>query len=758
MKSEKLSIRPYARLLTMLGDQLIKNERIALVELIKNAYDADADSVEVRFENFDEDMSIEDCSSIVIKDDGCGMTPEKIKDSWMNPADPKKYIDKERGKRKTHEKKRIIQGEKGIGRFSVLKLGKSITITTRSEGSEFESVLKYDFTEFDDEFTSKNDEQKDIFLDEIEIDYSEVTPPKLITESRGTVIEIRELKGRWDRDVIDRLRRDISGLTDPVSRIIDREATDNFRISVFCNGEPEPVEDENAEYLKRLVEDKAVLKIQGEFNSEQNAFIFREGENGQKEHVSLEGSKIKGLSIWQKEFKYRGSGYIQPTLPGLSIQQTEFNARRKRQKAGYAYQCGSFKFHFFIFDFSRGISEKYELKQSEKRMLKDYRIYLYRDNVRVYPYGDPDDDWLNIDVRRGTARAGDFFSNDQIVGWIDISQEENPNLRDKTNREGLIEKGNAVLDFKFLIPTFLSYIKQYHYSRYKEKGKDRNTVDLAQSEIVSKHLSDLKGDLEKKGDRPSVSKVKRIEKDYKKEKSYLVQRAEITEDLAGVGLSVEMTSHDIMLMIARADDIAKQLSRLSKNSADNEIRQRSDMLVGILSQVTDSMRDVQSLFKSAKRRKKALRIEPVLDKIFQIYKSLLEKKDVRYRKVVSPGSPLVADTNDGVVMQVLINLFDNASYWFDTVDRTEKEILVTLNGPQGELVFSDNGPGIDEQDLPYIFQPFYSGKGQEGRGLGLYIARQLLQRHDYAISIAEDRRKELPGANFVINFVREDSQ
>ena len=758
MSSEKLSIRPYARLLTMLGDQLIKNERIALVELIKNAYDADADFVEVRFENFDEDMSINASSSIVIKDDGCGMTPEKIKSSWMNPADPSKYIGKNEGKRKTHEKGRVIQGEKGIGRFAILKLGKSITVTTRSEGAEFESVLKYDFTEFDEEFTSRNDEQKKIFLDEIKIDYIETTPPSLITEPRGTIIEIRELKGRWDRNIIDKLRRDVSGLTDPVSRIIDRKATDDFRISVFCNGEPEPVEDKNAEHLKRLIEDKAVLKIEGEFDSEKNAFMFREGENKETEQVSLEDSKIKGLWIWQREFGDRGGRYTQPVLPGMNVQPKEVRGRRSRRKPGSGYECGSFRFYFYIFDFSRGISEKYELKQSEKDMLKDYRVYLYRDDVRVYPYGDPDDDWLNIDVTRGTGRAGNFFSNDQIVGWIDISQEHNPDLRDKTNREGLIEKGNAVSDFKFLIPTFLSYIKQYHYSRYKQKGKDRNVVDLARNEIVSRQLSHLKEDFKKKGNKAAAREVGKIEKDYERERDYLVQRAEITEDLAGVGLSVEMTSHDIMLMIARADDIAKQLSRLSENSGDSEIRQRSDMLVGVLAQVTDSMRDVQSLFRSAKRRKKALRIEPVLDKIFQIYKSLLEKEGIRYRKVVSPGSPLVADTNDGVVMQVLINLFDNASYWLGTVDHEGKEILVTLDGPQGELVFSDNGPGIDKEDLPYIFEAFYSGKGREGRGLGLYIARQLLQRHDYTISAAENRRKKLPGANFVVSFTKEDSQ
>ena len=137
MSLEKLSIRPYARLLTMLGDQLIKNEKIALVELIKNAYDADADSVEVRFEDFNDDMSFNECSSIVVKDNGCGMTPEDIRNSWMNPATPKKYIEKKEGKERTPDKKRIIQGEKGIGRFAVLKLGKMITITTRPVNSEF---------------------------------------------------------------------------------------------------------------------------------------------------------------------------------------------------------------------------------------------------------------------------------------------------------------------------------------------------------------------------------------------------------------------------------------------------------------------------------------------------------------------------------------------------------------------------------------------------------------------------------------------
>ena len=125
MKQEKLPIRPYARLLTMLGDQLIRNERTALVELIKNSYDADADWVRVSFEVFNDDMSANEKSIIKIQDNGCGMSPEDIRTAWMNPATPRKYLKKQHAKNKTPKKKRIIQGEKGIGRFCHLQARQS---------------------------------------------------------------------------------------------------------------------------------------------------------------------------------------------------------------------------------------------------------------------------------------------------------------------------------------------------------------------------------------------------------------------------------------------------------------------------------------------------------------------------------------------------------------------------------------------------------------------------------------------------------
>src|SRR6266853_6065390 len=128
-QSKTLHFEPYARLLTMLGDQLIKNERIALIEIIKNAYDADASWVKVTFSGFGDLFELRSDSKIVIEDDGVGMSRSVVEDHWVNPATPVKKLSKT--EKDVTDKGRKIQGEKGIGRFALLKLGRSLSITTR---------------------------------------------------------------------------------------------------------------------------------------------------------------------------------------------------------------------------------------------------------------------------------------------------------------------------------------------------------------------------------------------------------------------------------------------------------------------------------------------------------------------------------------------------------------------------------------------------------------------------------------------------
>ena len=740
MKPEVLQIRPYARLLTMLGDQLIKNERIALVELIKNAYDADANRVEVRFESFRDDMTHDANSRIVVRDDGVGMSPEIVRTRWMNPAGPHKYLDKQKGKERSPNKNRVIQGEKGIGRFAVLKLGKVITVTTRQRSADSEMVLTYDFSRFDDDFVSEDGHSKDIFLDEIKIDCRQSAPKQLPgADGHGTVIEVRNLKGDWSDEIVSQLCRDVSNLTDPVSRLTRRETDDAFEIAIFRNGEPWPVSSDEAESLRALIEDKAVLNISGCFRSSESRFAFQIDNDSVE--VALRDSKITGLWVWRQRHG-RASGNLHGQISMFVPRETD-------------YTCGDFAFQFYVFDFARGIDGRYMLTQAEKDQLKGHRVYLYRDNVRVYPYGDPDDDWLNIDVTRGTGRAGNFFSNDQLIGWIEITQKDNPNLRDKTNREGLIETGGAARDLVFLVQLFLSYVKQYPFARYQQRQQRRNTARTVRDDAVTRNLADLQKNVEKSKNEVLARQVVNVSSSYEQERAYLVQRAETTEDLAGVGLSVEMASHDIMLLVHRAREVARGLSQ-SAGSEGSKVREQAEVLLRMLQQITDSMKEVQVLFKSSRRRRAVLQVEPILERIHKLYKALLQQRNIRYQNVTVGESPLVANTTDGVIMQVLVNLFDNACYWLEAVGPAKREICVTTDGKQGRMIFSDSGPGIDSDDLPYIFEPFYSGKGQSGRGLGLYIARQLLERHGYRIEVGNDRQRVLQGANFVVSFVQEE--
>ena len=244
---------------------------------------------------------------------------------------------------------------------------------------------------------------------------------------------------------------------------------------------------------------------------------------------------------------------------------------------------------------------------------------------------------------------------------------------------------------------------------------------------------------------------------YKTEQAFYENRLDSTEDLAAVGLSVETASHDMSMMLNKGIDAIDQLVEDIDGGilSDEQIESELHSIRGIFSFVRDRMGDIQLLFKSSKQRRRNIRFTDLLEKVEKIYSRTLKRENINYN-VVKIGSPIIAKCTDAVILQLLINLFDNAIYWLGMPDMAEKQITITLDGNNQQVIFSDNGPGIRDDDKPFIFEAFYSGK-EDGRGLGLYIARQLLQRMGYSISLAEiDSEKVLPGANFVINFVKSD--
>ena len=734
-------IKPYARLITMLGDQLIKNEVIALIELIKNSYDADANFVKVDFVNFNDDFSINSDSKIIIEDDGCGMNVSILEEHWLNPATPVKL--KRKKDKKTTGKGRILQGEKGIGRFAIFKLGRNIKLTTRrqkkdgngnfiNEGESLESVLTYNFSEYDDDFLSQNGKEKPLFLEDLKVVYEERKPELIINEddgiisrkSYGTIIEISDLKSTWSVSKIAKIQKDVGKL----QPIFAQDNKSDFSVLILKDGEIPEIVDDYKSKLFKLLEEKPVFKItNGKYFTKNNEIEFEL--NGELVKLNFADSEITGLSQFRNYFK----------------------------TSDYKTDCGDFKFEFYVFDLNATSENyaKYYLDKEEKAIVKEHRIYLYRDGIRVMPYGDPEDDWLRIDIARGTISAGEFLSNDQVVGCVYITQDDNPKLKDKTNREGLIEDGNALQDFVNVLQLILRYIRVKPFAKYIVDKRNKVEFDLVRKGKPLKLIEDAK---DRYKDNTDVSKfLQTFEKSYKNERKIFSERIAKTENLAAVGLSVETASHDVMLFMNKTfeqqDMLIRELS-IGKDIDREDLINKLTLIRGNLSIIHTQLKDIQLLFPSTKSRTKLINVKEIVDKVHSLYMRPLAKNKI-VCNINFTTKPLVVKTTDAVLLQVIINLFDNALYWLKN-EAGKREISIDINGDENRLVFSDNGPGIREDDAPYVFEAFYSGKGEDGRGLGLYIARQLLDRYDYKIDLADfSRDKKLKGANFVLDFVRE---
>ncbi len=742
--SEQLKIRPYARLLTMLGDQLIKNEQIAVTELMKNSYDADADWVKVSFENFGKDYKIQVNSRIVIEDNGTGMTRDVIANSWMNPATPNKFT------RDVNEQKtpcgRIIQGEKGIGRFAMLKLGKTIEMVTRYAGENTEYRLVFDFNKYDDDFLTEDKENKQIFLDDLHFELEENSPsvfvPRDITfgnrtfsgsqNAKGTRIVISNLRGAWSEKKFKSLSDSFERFGGLLGNQQQEESgkTKEFTIGLFYNG-TYLLNERRAESLASLTEQKAVLSVEnGIYDNENQELRFNL--NGIPRAINLNDPEVKGLRVFRDRFLLE-------------------DKKTYRDVSDF----GPFAFEFYIFDFAAKDESRYFLNNEQKDIVKEHRVYLLRDGIRVQPYGEPTDDWLMIDMDRGTISASSNFSNDQIVGRVNISKANNIHLKDKTNREGLIDDGYYTQDFICVIKTLLAYLRKTAYKLYQENQKKKDSIEKQRKDAVKKAIEIL---AEQFSDNKTASTlITQLKSSYENEKRYLLERAERTESLAAVGLSVETTSHDIMLMMNRGLD---GLSKLMKDSMSNNfdvsvLSGELQKLYGVFSYVGNQLQDMQQLFVSAKQRRKRLRVKDLLDKVIRLYSNIMNRNGIKVT-VDAIGPPLVAVCTDADLLQLLINLFDNSVYWLTVTGNPQKNILVTLDGNSQQMLFSDDGCGIREDDAPYIFDAFYSGKGEEGKGLGLYISKKAMERNDYTIRLAEFLdEKKLSGANFVIPFVKQ---
>ena len=703
-KSGKLTPRPYARLLTMLSSQLIKNNTVALTELAKNSYDADASWVQTRIGNMTnygkKGLKSEDKPFVEIEDDGDGMSFETIKDSWMNPASPNKFLMRDLGNDRTR-KGRIIQGEKGIGRYAVFQIGKNVEIVTRqrvgnNRGTD-EITLTTDISQYDGELLSKitqKSQKKPLFFDQLSSRYSirseprRIKPGKIVIENQvqrkkkhGTIIRITELNYEWTPSEVKQIRAILSRLQSPFRR-------KDFAVSIVFEGEEiftfqeYPIED---------VLDEAMLNMKGSVNKNGICKYSINGITGSIDLVSnLEQDKV----LENKTHFSKDGGTRKP-------------------------ECGAFTFSFYLYGPLNTIGDRKLVDY-----IRNHRTYIYRDDIRIYPYGDRDNDWIKLDIYRGTVKAGYYLSNDQLIGYVNISTSENPNLRDKTSREGLLEQGTAYDDLRLLTLSALNFLNsEYQKIRIERRPKhlkERTTSLFLQTEATRKQIDKLNKHLARTKDKKGAEFLKGLDDDYHTERDIYRRQIEIVEDLAGVGIAVDATSHDLMMVMNRAVEKVAELQSMVDNDGDinlERLRDKVDALHGQIMFTNSLMVGIQPLFRSSRRRNKDLRISDIVKTVKRYYETPLNKFNIDVDiKEVEP--PLIIKSSEGVLLQLFINLMDNSVYWLRMSEIKNPQIAVLIDGYRGSIIFADNGPGVRKEDIDYIFEPFFSTKGIQGRGLG----------------------------------------
>lgn len=744
IKKDSQPFEPYARLMNIIGDQLITNKIVGVIEVVKNCYDADAEKVQVRFFNMANHrksyLTEKEQPYIEIEDDGEGMTLTTITDVWLRPATPNK-LDKRKNKKDITKKGRIIQGEKGIGRFAIHKLGEKIHVFTKAKG-EHEVKLEMDFTEFNPEkvdlFNQPTVEYK--LLNKVDNKWFVNDPPEEIKKSHGTLIRIYNLREEWRDKDYQELYKAVQRLIPPIDpnaiKLGVKEFKSEFDINIYKGDSL--YTSEQATTFKDVIE-QAHFKMLGKVSKDGIlSFNYKAASPIRKFDREINLLDRKEMS---------DLNYVSKSIDRWFYKEDE---ETKKLQLIRNPICGEFKFSFYAFDFT----DKNFTKNAIASFIKDNFVFVLRDGVRVYPYGEKGEDWLNLDKLRATIKAGQYISSNDLTGFVYITRDDNPILKDATNRQGIMDQDGALEDFKNLV-TAATEIFNTEIKIDKNKLELKRNVAFKDSNLlVTKSYEALERSLEKIDNRDVLEKANKFFDTVKKHSSVMKDRMETVEDLAGLGMAVEKASHDALMLLAKMRGNIKDFQKKAKNKdyKNEELIKLLNELDENLNYVYDEMQVIQPLFKI---QRKAIQDVSVYDNIEKVVKYFRREIENKISVQIIKDKDIIVTTNNGLILQVLINLLDNAIYWVNRTEKKKTEIAFKINSKDNTLIIADNGAGIREDVEPLIFNEFFSLKS-DGRGLGLYIVKEILLRVNAEISIIqEEKKKLLPGANFIIKFNNE---
>ncbi len=659
------------RIIAHLGEDLIKNESIAVLELVKNSYDAYASKCDVFFEEKNGTIV-----SIQITDNGCGMDANTIENIWLviGTDNKKKELQKE-------GLLRYPLGEKGIGRLGVHKLGKIITLISKTQNDP-EVELKIDWEKLE---TAES-------INSFPIEINENILPKYFDKNRtGTKIIIESLKSEWDKRQLRELYRNIMSLHSPFG-----SCSDQFDVTIQSN---------NENLFAGLPKFEDIISNGGLYFA----------------NCVLSGSKIKKFKYefkpWPTLSKISSGRTIteqnlpEYDLPLVGYKDVEGKSKSKPQPYNIDLddlKIGNMEFDLIIFEKDNII---FNFVNTEKTIINDYLkenggIRVYRDNVRIYDYGERDNDWLGIDLKR-VHRVGGNISNNIILGSVRLDRKSSVGLKEKTNREGFIEDGTYIA-FKDAIEHVLSIIV-----RYRNEDKERLTTLYKKNKTIEPVLSDLsdavslvKEKVTNEADRNIILNcLTRIDNQYKEVKEVLLKSA-------NAGLNMSVVIHEI----------EKQVKALMGCAERGE----SERVLIISKNIEKLVRGYSAMITKSSISKNSLA---------NIIETALDNYEFRFSdhgiKVVSNHKKLdyTVKLAKAQSISIIANLLDNSIFWLGYSKQPNPTISIFVTDQIKDyysIIISDNGPGFNI-GTDVAVKPFISGKPDNiGMGMGLHIADEMM--------------------------------
>ena len=691
-----------AKLATNIGEQSVSSHVQAILELIKNSFDADALECNVHFHadgQMGESISMK---KIVIEDSGIGMTVEDFRDKWMRVA----TAHKEKEKYSSVLQRRVV-GEKGMGRFASQRLGSVVKITSNPQ--EYAGRAKSDY--------SRN-------TIELTIDWNQYVagkdfgsiPNKLrildaTGDGHGLRIEITDLKDQWTLKDIDAIVVNAGTLVSPT--VIKTFDENPFDVKIVPHGfRPKRTR------IESVVEKYAPWEIRAQ--------IIGSKVNYQIYHRTGGDDARKSVSDLSSRAKSRGSIAIGSRT------------------------CGDAKIVLLIFE---GRARQWApksvrmTKELEDQLTENCGIKVFNDGIRIMPYGKKGNDWAELD-KRYISQMGGKVRNRNVVGYIFLTREKNSNIVETTTREGLVQ--NEAFEFlkNRLVIEVLNEFEEYRraYEEQQQENKPKNMAAAKAQSTLGHFLHHVKGTNIKDDEKAlliqQAIEIKKQIEIQEKERTETISRVttnlEMYRNLASLGISALAFHHEVRQIIGRINQRQRLLNEKWNKWDDTKKQDYISKTIDEISTIIDLnsyIREFASLFsgpEGTRRGREIIEFDKSVERFKEGFADILDSLSIDVEVHVGPGNLDCLYMNRASWESIVINLIANSIKALTRVQRKKKyiKILFEKSEPHLKIKVHDNGVGIPEDNFHKIFDPFYSTSktgGDDGTGMGTTIVREIVE-------------------------------